>query len=554
MTTDDSIPIILTPDITVTGRNPVVVIGPNGSGKTRFGHQVANQNQAEIIVALRNIALNANVPMQSVTQAQQQLNQHKKQRTRQPWALSNEIDSLFAKLMAEDSAGAVEFRQSYLDDGSATPKVTKLMQLSSIWERLFPGRHITFAGYVPKVMSEYVTGETEYPAQQMSDGERVALYLAAKVLDANSSIIVVDEPEVHFHSRLATRFWDELEALRSDCRFVYITHDLPFALSRQTEKFVLVKPGVQPQTISLTAGVPRDLSEALLAAASVSIFASRIVFCEGTESSYDQALLRAWFTDRDTAVVPVGSCRDVIRCTQTFRDGSLVTGVTALGIIDRDYWPKAFLQAVPDGITVLPCHEVESILCRKDIFVAVAEHQGWPLAETEEKYGGFLTEAKAKFRGGLLTKQVSERFRCRCEEQVRGTMNALSIEDDLDATRAKHCESLAPERWQLSPEMLFDEERDTVTSALSGDGEQVIRILPGKVYLSSLVSKLGLTKDAYFTLITRALSSEANSDLAMLGKALRDTLSDILPERHTAEGGQQPDGAVTQESAPSANP
>jgi len=57
-------------------------------------------------------------------------------------------------------------------------------------------------------------------------------YLAGRVLDSESTIIIVDEPEVHFHSRLAARFCNEMKALRPDCRLVYVTHDLPFALSR----------------------------------------------------------------------------------------------------------------------------------------------------------------------------------------------------------------------------------------------------------------------------------------------------------------------------------
>ena len=528
----DSIPIVLTSDITAEGRNPIVVIGPNGSGKTRFGHQVTRQNAAEIIVALRNIELDANVPMQSVTQAENELNSHKNRRTSKPWLLSNEINHLFAKLMAEDSSSAVEFREKYIKDANATPEETKLMRLSHIWGNLFPGRHITFAGYVPKVMSEYVAGETEYPAQQMSDGERVALYLAARVLDANSSVIVVDEPEVHFHSRLASRFWDELETLRPECRFVYITHDLPFALSRETDQFVLVKPGVEPEIISLADGVPGDLSEALLAAASVSIFARRIIFCEGTESSYDQALLRAWCNGRDTAVVPVGSCRDVIRCTKTFRDEGLVTGVTALGIIDRDYWPEAFLQAVPGGVTVLPCHEIESLLCRRGLFMAVAEHHGLLAQEANDRYEEFLNEARGKFVGGLLAKQVSERFRARCEEQAREIMNTLSIEADLDGTRAKHCEALAPDKWEVAPERLFDEERAMIEAGLAGNGENFLRLLPGKVYFSQFVSKFGLTKDAYFDLLIRALSPGPSSDVATLGNRVHDDLRDILPQRY----------------------
>ena len=71
-------------------------------------------------------------------------------------------------------------------------------------------------------------------------------------------------------------------------------------------------------------GVPNDLAESLLAAASFSIHARRIVFCEGTEgTSLDQLIYSAWFNKSDTAVVPVGSGKDVVRCTTAFSESTL---------------------------------------------------------------------------------------------------------------------------------------------------------------------------------------------------------------------------------------
>jgi len=260
------------------GSKPVIILGSNGSGKTRFGLQLASWNSAETIAALRNIALEENIPMQSLAQAEQELTNHKNLRRKRPWSISSEINNLFAKLMAEDSAAAIDFRERY-QSGITKPETTNLMRLQKSWQLLFPGRHITFKGYTPKVTSEYVAGETDYPAQSMSDGERVALYLAGRVLDASPGIIVVDEPEVHFHSRLAIQFWDELERLRADCRFVYITHDLTFARSRDTDDYLIVRPGKQPELINTGSGIPSDVAEDILSAASFSIFADRLIFC-----------------------------------------------------------------------------------------------------------------------------------------------------------------------------------------------------------------------------------------------------------------------------------
>ena len=55
------------------------------------------------------------------------------------------------------------------------------------------------------------------------------LYLAARVLTAEPGILVIDEPELHMHRKLAiTDYWNKLEEMRGDIRFVYITHELHF--------------------------------------------------------------------------------------------------------------------------------------------------------------------------------------------------------------------------------------------------------------------------------------------------------------------------------------
>ncbi len=511
----------------IEGSDPIVILGPNGSGKTRYGLQLSDWNNAENIAALRNIALAENVPMQSLAQAEQELKNHKKNRKRHPWNISSEINNLFAKLMAEDSSAAVDFRDNYRD-GKA-PEVTKLMRLQQSWQDLFPGRYIEFKGYTPKVTSEYVVGDTAYPAQSMSDGERVALYLAGRVLDAAQGIIIIDEPEVHFHSRLAIQFWDELEKLRSDCRFVYITHDLSFARSRQTNDYIIIRPGQELQLINIGSGIPEDITENILSAASFSIYASRIIFCEGTESSYDQKIYRTYYSDRKDAVIPVSSCKNVIKCVMAFKESNLIDGVTAIGIIDRDYWPEVFLTSSPSSITVLPAHEIEALLCLKSVFKAIASHLGINDNDVNMLYDEFCTEASSRFKSGLLLKQISERFRLRCSEQVNCSLNSLKVESDESNVRSNHCATLAPENWNISPEVIFDEESAYIKSALVPPYENFIKVLPGKVYLGILVSKLGISKEAYTDLISNALRSREEDPLKLLGDNLRGILNEILP-------------------------
>lgn len=520
---------------TVTGMAPLVMIGPNGSGKTRHGLKMTGWNQANMIAALRNIALPANLPMQTLDRAGQDLQNQIDQRRSEPWTISNEINVLFSKLMVEHADAAIRFMENFQVANPSVPEVTKINRLTDLWTNLFPGRQIEFTGYNPRVRSVISGAPATYPAQQMSDGERVALYLAARVLDSGQPIIIIDEPEAHFHSRLAARFWNQIEALRSDCRFVYITHDLPFALSRRDATFVLVMPNAAPQFIDLREGVPVRLAEDLLAAASISIHARRIVFCEGTEASRDQELYMAWFRGPDTAVIPLGSSTAVIRSAETFAESKLVSGMQAVGIIDRDYWPERFLDKLPDVVKPLGVHELENLLCLRSVFTAVAKHLG--KAESEALYESFIGRAKDQFAGGFLNKQISERFRRRCENEFNTALNALSVNEDIGEMAKSHIEELNPNKWATSPTELLSEERARLEEALASDEVEFLRYFPGKTFIYFAAEALGMGRDSYVQLICSALEAEGEQSLTQLGIELEQCLCNFLPERGLQESG-----------------
>lgn len=76
-----------------------------------------------------------------------------------------------------------------------------------------------------------------YPAFQMSDGERIILYLVGRVLLApEKALIIIDEPEMYLHKTIVDKLWNKLEIERQDCTFLYLTHDLQFAASRNGRK------------------------------------------------------------------------------------------------------------------------------------------------------------------------------------------------------------------------------------------------------------------------------------------------------------------------------
>jgi hypothetical protein len=128
----------------------------------------------------------------------------------------------------------------------------------------------------------------------MSDDEKAALYLVGRALNSDpDTVLLVDEPETHFHSLLAVEFWDTIEAVRPDLRLIYVTHDMHFATSRHNAHFLLAGPvdGLTP--LDVRGGLPDDVAALILGAASLSFYARRIIFCEGDEQSYDRNLYSA---------------------------------------------------------------------------------------------------------------------------------------------------------------------------------------------------------------------------------------------------------------------
>jgi len=527
--TDNNIPLKLTEATTLEGVNPVVLIGPNGSGKTRFGVAIANQQQADFIGAVRNISLPDDIPMRPLARATQELTNQRSELLSRYWIMSNEINHLFSKLLAEDATSATELRDSLVAGQQPVIENTNLMQLKAIWHDLFPGREIKFEAYSPKVESRFTSQPIVYPAPQMSDGERVALYLGARVLNAKLGLIVIDEPEVHFHSRLAVRFWNIMQNLRPDLRFVYLTHDLAFALSRQNAQFVIIRPNLDPEVVPLGEGIPNELAESILAAASFSIFADRIYFCEGDEST-DYSFYTSWFNTPTTVIVPVGGCKDVLGCAKAFYDQTIISGVKAMGVVDRDYWPEAYLAAFPPYVKPLPVHELENIYCLPGLFKAIGQHLS--ISNIDNRYDEFIAQAKGRFKEELLAKQIVERFKCRCSGGLATVLNDLQVIADLNALESQCVNILQPGNWGFNPATIFREERKLLEDALaSTEPMQFLTLFPGKVFLPIAARSLGIEPSIYRKLVNNTLVADDNSDLSGLKKSIESVLSEYLPPR-----------------------
>lgn len=513
----------------VSGDHPLVIIGPNGVGKTRLGVILAQNSNGERIAALRNVEIPA-IPMQRFSQASQEVKSALSQLISAHWRQSYELQNLLSEILAEDREKAVEYREQALagvtpiDNGLVK---TRLRKIIDVWNKHFPNRTIKI-DYEPIVERTVGSSTSKYPIAQMSEGERTALYLAARVVSCTNPILVVDEPESYFHPLLARRFWDDLEELAKNVRFIYITHDIPFALSRKHAQFAVAKSEKQADLLPPASSLPPDLIAHIFGAASFSVTASRLVFVEGNSSSYDVDILSAWHCCPQTVVVPAGGCGAVRECVRVFRAGLVTGGFDAVGYVDRDGLPDNILEGTP-GVKAHSVSEIEGIICLEPIFKAIAKYTDIDGHDAEKRYNTFIAEGKALFKDVLLNKEILNRAKKHADVVLAALMNPIKPDPDLATVRAAFEGAMPVGGWQATLSNMFDEEEKRLRASLAGAPNAFLRDFPAKGYFNIAAKHLDMSPDAIVRLICQALKlsdGEAveNKKLA----ALRDSLVHVL--------------------------
>lgn len=528
--------------IAILESGPVVVIGPNGSGKTRRSRELSSDREIQVINALRNTRISPQLQAMALQQAKDNLTNHLAQAKAQPYEISSDFDFLLTSLLVEASNNSLEFvRQLRLGATPHLPPPTTLDRIQVLWSRFFPGRTIKFVDYSPIVINE-VFGKgvpAEYSAWQMSDGEKAALYLAGRTLNAPiGAVMLIDEPETHFHSLLAAEFWDEIERARPDVRFIYVTHDMYFASSRKNSHVLLASPfdGLTP--LDLADDVSDDVAALLLGTASLSFFASRVIFCEGDDSSYDSRLYEAWFGGDGSSVVRgVGSSEMVLRCVTALNEASMTRNLSVCGIIDRDFHPDALLAALPHNVIALGVHEVESLLALPAVVSAVAHHLGRDSFSASE-YAQSLLQA---YSVADLDKVVVERWKRRAEANVIAVVAGVSAKNkSTEDIESSLNQMFDPREWSWTPAALFGEENLRVRGAVSDtsnpnvDISMALSLLPGKQLLPIAARAVGMTTPAYCALIFGALSDKRLERMT-LRIQLRSAMAQFIPHGNSSD-------------------
>lgn len=518
----------------VGGSEPIVILGPNGIGKTRLSVALTRLNNAERISALRSIDL-SNLDMRTLEQARSQTRNTLNDMLGSYWAQSSELQTLIQEVLAEDNESAIAFRDLVAPDrNTVVPDdlvTTRKIKIVKIWNSLFPGRTLKLS-YTSTVMRVIGGKSDTYSTYMMSEGERTALYLISRVVSCTKAILFIDEPETYFHPLLARRLWDALEAEKPAIRFVYVTHDLHFALSRQRPIFLIARSEKEAELVGSGESIPSSVIAEVLGAASFSISATRLVFCEGRRQGnakqrpIDEAFYSAWYNCPNTAVIPVGGCEAVRQCVEVFNSGHGTANVKALGHIDRDYLPENELSKYP-AIMPLPVSEFEGLICMPDVFRALANYYSVPSADG--LLADFHNKAKASFQGIEFNKEVLNRAKARVEIEQRAFLNPVKPDVDMNALRQSFQSAGPPAGWSNYYQTVFSEEEARLGGALSGSLEDFLRLLPCRRYYQLAAGALQRTPAVLFGDISKALvlaKEQEHQEIQL--KTLRDGLEAAL--------------------------
>ncbi len=511
---------------TLSGPNPVVVLGPNGAGKSTLGRALERAG-ASRVHGHRTLTIghSAISPMQ--------VNNHWRSQNSsahaQHYISKGDFDVVLIRLIAKSAHEAQQWRRSLPPDQDlvSRPKPTPLDRVDAVWRRVMPDRELSLSDGPPRVGLD---AGSSYLANEMSDGERTCLYLLLQVIAADAGTLVIDEPTLHLHGLLAIRLWTALEEARRDCRFVYLTHDLPFALSRRSAR-LLVSHGSNWVDVP-HGGIPHEVIETTLGAATMSRTARTHVLCEGGWDGYDYLLYSTWFRSQDVAVVPVGSSSEVIEVSKAMRS-TLVQGGRAVAIIDGDELTQERRQNLTEsGVFVLPFSEVEAIFCLMEFVEAVAALPANESRNLREKCEDAVRTAIS--RPHEIDRQTLRRTKRLLRERAIATVDGAKFMGDHAATKAALVESLNRMWDKLDPSQVLEEEREVLVKALGGTWEEVLAAFPGKDYVASVATALGYKdKDAFIRqcvgCLRRALEKD-EVDRSEVERRLVEKLREVLPD------------------------
>lgn len=508
----------------------LLFVGANGSGKTRLGTWIEmespQKDKVHRVSAQKSLTMPDSTTPTSLERAQKDLlygyaeapsDQAWHFKSGRRWNQKPAVSMLndYQKLMVFLFSDHTEESAKYLAASKATnervvPPETNLDKVKKVWEKILPHRELKIGGLKIETL---VKGDpsSNYNASEMSDGERVIFYLIGQCLAApQDGIIVIDEPEVHLHKSVQVPLWQEIQKLRDDCVFIFLTHDVSFASGmNETQKIWLKSYDGNSWDWEVVEAIDNFPEELL-----IEVLGSRkpIVFVEGENGSYDTALYQAIL--KEYLVIPRGSCSEVIMSTKALRASNQLHHLNVIGIIDRDRRVDEELAALKAaGIYSLEVAEVENLFCVPEVLKVVSEYL---LRDSSEDI-----QAISNFVFKNLQKELDTQVSLRTAGEIKFRLNLFD-------EKAKGKEKLSLALTNLSSSINVSDIYDNIESQFtniieSKDYTGLLRLYNRKSISAQISKYFDLTNGGLAQLVVRlALSNQKDDIVAAIKPYLGD--------------------------------
>jgi hypothetical protein len=476
------------------GNQNTIIVGKNGSGKSSFASFIKNSFSDNIVVipAQKYLVCKSLHDLKSLSMNRGTLGEVQYRNyigdlreSRYVDEVLNNLESIFSKLIITFCNEEVKKGLNYYYKKSTVGAENSLLiQLNNILSNIIPGVQVQINSDCRCI--DIIKDDNIYNVNAMSDGEKVSLYYILHVILASEdSYIIVDEPETFLNTSVANRLWNSLEEIRQDCKFIYLSHNIDFIMSRKLAKLIWCVEYTYPNSWVLEDVEFQDnlLPNALI----VSLLGTQktILFCEGIiDEVSDYSFYSALFSDK-VFVYPVGGHREVIQYVRKFNSSLLNGYYNAVGIIDHDFLSEETIDDyLKHKIFTLPFNEIEMALLCDEILESIVSLYANEVT-TKEKITNFKKEAFDMLKRDK-DKVVSQNVKFYIEEQI----NTFKITD------AKNIETITDEFYnyfnKLKEKDLFKFYDDKINSIIDrNDYYEFLKISSLKSQLSKgLANKL----------------------------------------------------------------
>lgn len=497
-----------------------VIVGANGSGKSHLGAWIEkNNNNVLRISAQRALSIPDVINIKDKDASwnriyfghETTLNRNIKwQHGKETSTLISDYESVLSMLFSEDYSQLREHNKASAQTGVTKHKETIADIVEGIWKKVMPQRQLVLDKFVVKAKF----GEELYKGGEMSDGERVCLYLMTQCLLApDNYIIVIDEPELHLHLSIMKRLWDEIENHCPNKTFVYITHNLKFATSRVNAAKIWVKSfeGHDKWDLSII-----DKDESIPDELLLEILGTRspVLFVEGEKSSYDIALYKEIFEDYH--VVACHNCQKVIELTKALNNEKVKSlhSYEVKGLIDHDFLSEEEIKSYNrQNIYTTKVSEVENLFLIEPLIKLAAKQIGEESDVTFAKVSDYLFNKMSDNQLDIIN--------AICVKEIRHRLNGFSSEGKSEIEVQSDLDALSS---QIDVHAIYSQVKDRITDIIDKkDYNSMIQIYNNKGLCKQISGLIGFKKP-YPQIILDLLKGEKRQEIV---SALKEYLPQI---------------------------